>query len=180
MRRAHFLLLLITFIPMGCIAAEVRFNRDVRPILSDNCFVCHGPDAGKAKGNLRLDLRENALQPAESKEIPIVPGKPEASELIKRIFAEDGGELMPPPKSHKKLSPAQKETLKQWVAQGAQYENHWGWTKPTRPDVPKIDGPLAAWGKNPVDAFVAKRLVNEGLTPHHTGFDRPAAHVGRS
>ena len=73
---------------------NVQFNRDVRPILSDNCFVCHGPDAGKAKGNLRLDLRESALKPAESKEIAIVPGKPEASELIKRINSDDGGEQM--------------------------------------------------------------------------------------
>jgi len=146
-------------------AGEIKFNRDVRPILSDNCFACHGPDAQKAKGNLRLDLRESAIKPAESGEIAIVPGKPQSSELIKRIFTDDTGELMPPPKSHKKLSAAQKETLKTWIAQGAHYEQHWGFTKPTRPDVPKLSGPLGNWVRTPIDAFIGARLQQENLSP---------------
>src|SRR5262245_23135396 len=99
---------------------KVEFNRDVRPILSDNCFLCHGPDKNTRKAKLRLDIREEAISHEA-----FVPGKPEESELIKRIFATDPDDLMPPLDSHKKLTPSQKETLKKWIAAGAEYQPHW-------------------------------------------------------
>src|SRR5436309_9177276 len=89
----------------------ISYNRNVRPILSDNCFYCHGPDPNKRKAKMRLDIREEAL-----KKEAFVPGKPEASELVRRIFATDPEDMMPPPKSNKKLSGAQKETLRKWIA----------------------------------------------------------------
>ncbi|MFO0811075.1 MAG: c-type cytochrome domain-containing protein [Gemmataceae bacterium] len=95
-------------------ARPVEFNRDVRPILSDNCFQCHGPDKGQRKADLRLDDRANAI----AKEA-IVPGKPNDSELIRRIVSDDATEVMPPPTAHKKLTAVKKETLKRWIADGA-------------------------------------------------------------
>ena len=103
-------------------ADTVRFNRDIRPILSDNCFSCHGNDASHRKAKLRLDIREEAL-----KKEAFVPGKADASELVKRLFLTDPDEMMPPPDSHKKLTPEQKELLKRWVAEGAKYQNHWSY-----------------------------------------------------
>src|SRR4051812_49290961 len=107
---------------VACSAATspVHFNRDVRPILSENCFACHGHDKNQRKAKLRLDVREVALERGA-----IVPGKPGESKLVEHIFATDPDEIMPPPKSHKTLSSAQKEILKQWVASGAEYEPHW-------------------------------------------------------
>src|SRR3954466_507625 len=98
---------------------QVRFNRDIRPILSENCFACHGHDQNQRKAKLRLDVREIAIE----KEA-IVPGKPEQSKLVEHIFATDPDEIMPPPKSRKSLTAAQKEVLKQWIKEGAQYEQH--------------------------------------------------------
>ena len=97
-------------------AADVSFNRDVRPILSDNCFYCHGPDPKHRKAKMRLDIREEAL----AKEA-FVPGDAKASELVKRIFTKDPEDVMPPPAAHKTLTAAQKETLKKWIAQGANW-----------------------------------------------------------
>src|SRR5262245_31338141 len=105
----------------------VRYNRDVRPILSDNCYLCHGPDKGRRKGKFRLDVRESALEKKA-----IVPGKPEESELVRRIFASDAEERMPPAEVHKTLTAAQKDTLKRWIAQGAEYEPHWAYIPVTR------------------------------------------------
>src|SRR5689334_11334026 len=102
------------------VTSKVAFNRDVRPILSDNCFRCHGPDKDVRKAKLRLDDREVALQKGA-----IVPGKPEESELIKRIFASDPDDVMPPPKTHKTLTAGQKELLRRWIAEGAEYASHW-------------------------------------------------------
>lgn len=146
-------------------AAQVDFNRDVRPILSDACFACHGPDEAKAKAKLRLDSREHALKPAKSGAIAIVPGKPDESELIKRIFATDEDDVMPPAKAHKTVTTAQKETLRAWIAQGAAYQGHWAFTLPSRPPVPVPSGPLKDWARTPVDAFIAQRLTSEGLKP---------------
>lgn len=133
-------------------AADVSYNRDVRPILSDNCFYCHGPDPKHREAKMRLDIREEAL----AKEA-FVPGNAKASELVKRIFTKDEDDLMPPPESHKKLTAEQKETLKKWVAQGAKYEAHWAYTKVEKPDVPK--------GANGVDHLVAARLKQVGMKP---------------
>src|SRR4051812_8833068 len=98
----------------------IDFNRDIRPILSENCYQCHGPDKNQRKADLRLDVRESALEHEA-----IVPGKPDESELVARILSDDADELMPPSKSRKSLTPAQKQTLERWVAEGAIYKGHW-------------------------------------------------------
>ena len=100
------------------VPARIEFNRDVRPILSDNCFHCHGPDKNARKAELRLDLRDEAIKAAESGATPIVPGKPAESELSRRIASADADEVMPPPESHKKLTPRQKEILNRWISRG--------------------------------------------------------------
>ncbi|NBX34348.1 DUF1553 domain-containing protein, partial [bacterium] len=130
----------------------VEFNRDIRPILSDNCFACHGHDASHRKAKLRLDVREAAL----AKEA-FVPGKPEASELVKRLSLTDPDEVMPPPDSHKKLSPEQKALLRRWIAEGAQYQNHWSYEVPVKAAVPTAD--------RAIDALVETRLRAKGLQP---------------
>ncbi|MEK0448544.1 MAG: hypothetical protein RL088_812 [Verrucomicrobiota bacterium] len=137
-------------------AAKIDFNRDIRPILSDACFHCHGPDRNVRKAGLRLDLREEAIKPAESGEIPIVPGQPDKSEFVQRILTDDKDDLMPPPKAHKALTFAQKERLKQWIAEGAEYQIHWAYLPIQRPNVP-------AANLHPVDAFIRQRLSVENL-----------------
>jgi hypothetical protein len=131
---------------------KIEFNRDVRPILSENCFYCHGNDANHRKAKLRLDIREDAL-----KKEAFVPGNPDKSELVARIVAIDPDELMPPPDSHKKLTAQQKEILRRWVAQGAQYQQHWSYEKPVKAAIPA--------GANAVDVLVRKRLAELGLKP---------------
>ena len=141
-------------------AAEVpSFNRDVLPILSDNCFACHGPDAKQAKGGLRLDLRASATQPAKSGETAILPGKPLASALVKRLQTKDADRLMPPPESHKRLTSAQKDVLTRWIAAGATYEAHWAFVPPRR------EASNAVPGAHPVDRMVRARLGQEKLAP---------------
>jgi hypothetical protein len=142
------------------VADTVRFNRDIRPIMSDTCFHCHGFDPKSRKGGLRLDIREEALKPGKSGEIAIVPGKPEESEIIKRIFSNDPEDIMPEKEAHKTLTPAQKELFRRWVAQGALYEPHWAYKPLEAPAVP----PLPAGGKNPIDAFVAAKLAEKKTT----------------
>lgn len=136
----------------------VRFNRDIRPLLSDTCFHCHGPDKSSRKAGLRLDLREEALKPAESGETPIVPGHPDKSSLIHRIFTTDADDLMPPEEAHKVLTASQKELFRRWVEQGAPYEAHWAYTPLVKPEVPG-DAP------RPVDAFILKELKAKGIAP---------------
>ncbi len=130
--------------------ANVEFNRDIRPILSDNCFHCHGPDKGHRKAKLRLDVREDALE----KEA-FVPGRPDQSELVKRLHSKDSDEVMPPPDSNKKLTANQKALLEQWIKQGGQYQLHWSYEKPVKASLPAE--------ANPVDALVTKRLAALGL-----------------
>src|SRR6185369_3175599 len=101
--------------PRVALSNQIDFNRDVRPILSENCFFCHGQDANRRKSSLRLDIRESALLPSKSGEIPIVPGAPASSALVRRIFSTDPDEHMPPLKSNRVLTPAQKETLTRWI-----------------------------------------------------------------
>ena len=136
----------------------IDFNRDVRPILSNNCFACHGPDEKVRKADLRLDTHKGATDSA------VVPGKPEASELVTRVRSADPDTLMPPPKSGKKLTPREVEILTQWVKEGAQYAQHWAYVKPVRPPVPQIRIPNSEF-RNPIDAFVLARLGREGLKP---------------
>lgn len=137
---------------------KLQYNRDVRPILAENCFKCHGPDSAARKGDLRLDVRDAAL-----KSEAFVPGKPGESKLIERIHTTEETALMPPPKSLKKLSPHQKDVLKRWIADGAEYELHWSLITPKRPDVPAVKN--AAWPRNPIDNFVLKELEARGLQP---------------
>lgn len=139
----------------------VRFNRDIRPIMSDTCFHCHGFDEKSRKGGLRLDIREFALKAGKSGEIAIVPGKPEESEIIKRMFATDEDDLMPAKESHKTLSAEQKELFRRWVKQGAIYEAHWAYT----PLAPVAVPPMPAGGRNPIDAFIGAKLAEKKISP---------------
>ena len=134
----------------------VQFNRDIRPLLSNNCFLCHGPDQGRRKGKLRLDVE------ADAKKDVIVPGNVADSEFWARITSTDPDEMMPPAKSKKTLTPHQKSLLKRWIEQGAKYEGHWAFISPTPPTPPK--GNLK-WGHSPIDHFVLKQLEANGLKP---------------
>jgi hypothetical protein len=137
-------------------AGRVTFSRDVRPFLSDKCFACHGFDARKRKGGLRLDTREGTFGRGESGSPAVVPGNPALSELWKRVNSTDRDEVMPPSKAHKSLDAAEKELLRIWIEQGAEYQGHWAFDRPVKPQVP----PGAV---NPVDAFLLDRLKAEGL-----------------
>jgi len=142
--------------------ADVSFNRDIRPIMSDTCFRCHGPDKNARMAELRLDIREEAVKPAGSGKTPIIPGKPEESEIIRRIFSAEASQIMPPVFAHKTLSQSQKNTIRQWVAEGARYEGHWSFQPIRRPAVPDVAQEAI---RNPIDAFIQVRLAKEGLTP---------------
>ncbi|MFP6883125.1 MAG: DUF1549 domain-containing protein, partial [Roseibacillus sp.] len=138
-------------------AAEVRFNRDIQPILARNCFACHGPDDQERKAKLRLDLEEGFRKGGKSKEPTVVPGKPEESLLWELLSSTDPDELMPPPDSHKELKAEEKELIKEWILQGGEYEGHWAFVTPRLPEIPDIPG------ENPIDRFVAARLKEEDL-----------------
>src|SRR5687767_15121613 len=105
--------------------SAIDFSRDIRPILSDNCFACHGPDEKERKAKLRFDRHEDALKPAKSGDLAIVPGEPKKSKLIERITSTDEDEVMPPPKTKKKLTQQQKDLLTRWIADGAKWQSHW-------------------------------------------------------
>ena len=141
-------------------AGQVSFNRDIRSIMSGTCFRCHGPDVSSRMANMRLDVREEALKP-KTRGTPIIPGDPENSEVVQRIFATDG-RIMPPASAHKELSTAQKDVIRRWIAEGARYEGHWAYQSVTRPSVPVVSG---ATVRNPIDAFIQARLAQEGLKP---------------
>jgi hypothetical protein len=149
-------------LPLGA-EAKVDFNREVRPILSDKCFACHGFDEKERKGGLRLDVRESALQPAKSGEAAIVPNRVDASELVRRITAADEEEHMPPAKTGKTLAPAEVETLKQWIAEGAEYQSHWSFVAPAAPAMPGIVS--GGWPRNGIDHFILARLEADQSSP---------------
>jgi hypothetical protein len=136
----------------------VDFNRDIRPLLSENCFACHGPDEKQRKAKLRLDVRDVALGHGA-----IVPGKAAESELLARVTADEPGRRMPPTKTGKRLTPAQIELLRQWIDQGAPWSSHWAFVPPQRPALPAVKSP--SWGHNSIDFFIADRLEREGLRP---------------
>jgi len=136
-------------------APPVSYGRDVRPILAENCFFCHGQDPNHRKADLRLDTRDG--QKAEG---VILAGKPDESELIARIVTDEKSRLMPPPKSNRHLTAAQKETLRRWVAEGAKFEEHWAFVAPARPPLPGGTG-----GRNPIDRFLAVQFAAKGLKP---------------
>ncbi|MBD3676269.1 MAG: DUF1553 domain-containing protein [Planctomycetaceae bacterium] len=139
---------------------KLSYARDVRPILSTNCFQCHGPDDKTREADLRLDEPESAFS-SEDRSAAIIPGKPGESELVARITSEDEFLQMPPADSKKSITPEQIEILKQWIAQGAEYEKHWAFIPPQRPQVP-----LADQVNNPIDGFIRAKLKEVGLEPN--------------
>lgn len=155
----------VVMLGSGRIAAAERidFNRDIRAILSDRCYACHGPDSETVKGDLRLDLRERSTAPAKSGAIAIVPGHPDQSELVRRIFAEDEAERMPPIEAHKTLSPEERESLRRWIAEGAEYKDHWAFLPIGDPAPPETTD--AAWNRLAIDRFVRAAQERHGLTP---------------
>jgi hypothetical protein len=149
----------------GSLASErgASFNDQVRPVLARYCFKCHGPDEHARKAKLRLDLADAATKPAESGERPIVPGRPDESELWRRIATDDPSERMPPPETKLHLAPSDRELLRHWIAEGARYEVHWAFRALARPPIPAVRDP--AWVQNPIDAFILARLDREGIRP---------------
>jgi hypothetical protein len=155
-------LLLFIILPMLAAAAQaaspgkLRYNRDIRPILSDNCFACHGPDKNHREADLRLDVREAAIEMAA-----ILPGQPEKSSLMERIHSHDEDDVMPPPESKKTITDAQKQMLETWIRQGAEYEPHWAYTPLQKPELPAIKT------ANPLDGYIqdALKAKNISLSP---------------
>lgn len=139
-------------------SADVDFQKSIRPILAENCWHCHGADEAARRGNLRLDHREGALAKGESGRPAIIPGQPEASELLRRVTSHDPDELMPPPDQPRRPTAADIELLRQWIAEGAAWEEHWAFTAPQKAQLPD---PVHA---NPIDSFVSHRLQQEGLS----------------
>jgi hypothetical protein len=139
-------------------AAAVAFNRDIRPILIETCFRCHGPDSAARKAGLRLDQREAAMKAGV-----LAPGKPDESEVLRRVFSTDASEVMPPRAAHKDLTAAQKERLRQWIAAGAVYEPLWSFIPPVRSQPPAVKNP--AWARNAIDHFILATLEQRGLQP---------------
>jgi hypothetical protein len=136
----------------------IEFNRDIRPILAEACYACHGPDSASRQADLRLDQRDAAIEM-----LAIVPGDPDASEMIRRILSTDDTERMPPPDSKKTLTEAQKQLLVRWIRAGAEYQLHWSLISPQRPQPPTVGN--SWWVRNPIDAFIAARLEAAGLSP---------------
>ncbi len=161
-------LLAVTCAVAGETIEDVDFNVDIRPILSNTCYTCHGPDANERQSGLRLDLRESALAEADSGSRAIVPGDVQQSELLHRVVSEDDDSRMPPGDSGKNLSERDIELLTQWIRQGAPYAEHWSYVKPLRPATPKLteaSGESATWPINEIDNFILARLLQEGLAP---------------
>lgn len=147
---------------------KLKFNRDIRPILSETCFHCHGPDEHGRRADLRLDTLEGATADLGGYQ-PIVPGNVQESEAWQRIISDDPDMLMPPPESHLALTQEQKTLLKRWIEEGAAYEGHWAFIPPTTPEVPTVDfteePSEKSWARNEIDFFVAQRLAEAGLAP---------------
>ncbi len=139
-------------------AELLQYNREVRPILADKCFPCHGPDSAARKADLRLDQRDAAIDMGA-----IDPGEPDNSEIMARITSDDPDMMMPPPAIHKSLKPAEIELLKRWITEGAQYQVHWSFIAPQRPELPAVQH--GDWVRNPIDHFVLARLEAAGLQP---------------
>src|SRR5580658_991017 len=125
-------------LPAATDSVKIQYNRDIRPILSENCFACHGPDSAARKAGLRLDHFDDAIAPRKDKQPAIVPGKPSASELIHRINAPDRDDIMPPAKTEKTLTSKQKDLLARWIAGGAHYQPLWSFIAPVSGEAPKV------------------------------------------
>src|SRR5205823_3896524 len=162
LKRRGFRVLLGCLLAWAAAVGPVRadgpdFTREVRPVLARYCFKCHGPDKARRKADLRLDVRESAVESA------IVPGRPDKSALIARISAADPAKVMPPPSTKTALTEAQKLLLKRWIAAGAEYQPHWAFVPPRQAALPAVR--QQDWPRNPLDAFVLARLEAEGLRP---------------
>lgn len=155
--RIFYIVLFLIISGQVAFSAQIDFNRQVRPILADNCFECHGPDEESRRADLRLDVLDDALKSV------IVPGKPEKSELIKRILSKEKFGVMPPRKSKRQLTSAQIEILRKWVAQGATYQKHWAFVPPKRKPIPKVSNPN--WSRNAIDSLVLAYLDANSLSP---------------
>ena len=150
--------------PPAAAVSPIDFNRDIRPLLSDRCFACHGPDAAKRQGGLRLDEPAGASLVLDSGNRGIVPGDGAASELLSRIESTDPDLVMPPPHVGKPVTAAEAELLGRWIAAGAAYRGHWAFERVTRPEVPETRDPQ--WPQTPVDHFILARLAAEGMSPN--------------
>jgi cytochrome c553 len=139
-------------------APRLSYNKDVRPLLVENCFSCHGADSASRKADLRLDQRDAAIEFGA-----LVPGDPDSSTFLDRVYSDDPEEVMPPPSAKKTLTPEQKEILTRWVREGAEYEPHWSFIPPKRPELPAVKN--ESWSRNPIDRFILQRLEAEGLAP---------------
>lgn len=157
MKYLSFILALCSVTPTMA-AEKLQYNRDIRPLLTEYCFACHGPDSAARKADLRLDLREDAIKSGS-----ITPGDLKKSEVLARIISTKADEIMPPPKSHKVMKPAEKELIKQWIAEGAEYQPHWSFITPTRPALPPVSN--ESWVKNPIDRFILAGLDKAKLKP---------------
>lgn len=144
-------------------ARTVKFNRDVRPLLSAKCFRCHGPDAKAKNIPMRLDSEAAMLADLGGGRHPVVPGDPDRSEIVHRITAPQKGMRMPPVSSGVTLTPAEIETVREWVAQGAKWQRHWAFIPPVRPPLPEVKD--KTWARNAIDNFILERLDREGLKP---------------
>ncbi len=142
---------------------HVDYNFQVRPILSDKCFTCHGPDETALKAGLRLDIRDSAIGKLESGEVAIVPGQPFKSHLVERILSDDNDQVMPPPESHLSLEEQDKATLIKWIEQGAEYKPHWAFIPPESVDQPSVEDPQ--WPQNDIDYFVLAAMTENGFAP---------------
>jgi hypothetical protein len=141
-----------------CAQTSPSFNRDIRPLLAAKCFACHGPDEAHREADLRLDVREVAIDTGA-----IVPGNIDKSDIVRRIFSNDPDEQMPPADAPETLTDAQKKLIRRWIADGAKYEKHWAFVPPQRPPLPKVKN--SKWPRNEIDRFVLARLETEGLNP---------------
>jgi hypothetical protein len=142
----------------------VQFNRDIRPILAEACFHCHGPDSATRKADLRLDKEEGFFASTSKSGATIVRNRPQDSPLYQRIVSDDPDEMMPPESSHKVLTTGQKDLIRRWIEQGAQWQPHWSLINPTRPELPKTQ--FTAWARNPIDHFVIAKLEANQLAPN--------------
>lgn len=163
LHRQKWLLLLLFAILPPVHADKIDFNHQIKPILSDRCFVCHGPDEKSRKAKLRLDTRDGAYKTLEDGKAIIKPGNASASELLRRITTTDQDDLMPPPDSNLSLAAEEKNLLKQWIDQGAEWQEHWAFRKIQKPATPTVQA--SAWIKNPIDTFVLSKLEKQGISP---------------
>ena len=146
-------------------SADISFNDQIRPILSDHCIQCHGPDNKSREADLRLDERQGLFGKPGGEAGVIIPGQADESEFIARIFHQDPDEIMPPPETKKPLSFAQKQLLKEWVNSGANFEDHWSFVAPQKSSVPTVDNVKPTFLQNPIDHFIASKLASIGLAP---------------